>query len=422
VNQTPLGTVSYQYDAANRRTRITYPGTTALYVGYVRDVTGQVTHIRENGATATTGNAIAAYAYDDLARRSSVTLGNGVVTGYAFDPISRLASLTHNLDGAATTNDITHSFTYNSASQILTRTRSNDLYGYAGALTQNEITTLNGLNQATDIAGTAQGHDLRGIIISSGGAVYGYSAENMMTSAVTGSIQFYDATTLHFYTNCSAMNIAIQTRSYEVIRLIIKGILIAISLSIAAYANPPLSIRNLWTLEPITGGNTLNQVKGTLRYRVNNETSDRTLISYGNGVDGKSMLHQCVELIKRYAAALGFPATALGDGKYVAANFAKLSSGAFVYVANGAPNLPKPGAVLSIDGWDALPPGHVGIICNHSDTDAASGTVRIKLFDQNMPVDVWKEITFRNIGGKWFGVMVNKGVERPVVGWADPAG
>jgi RHS repeat-associated protein len=192
VNQTPLGTVSYQYDAANRRTRITYPGTTALYVGYVRDVTGQITHIRENGATATAGNAIATYTYDDLGRRTAVTLGNGAVTNYAFDPISRLQSLTHNLEGAATTNDLTHSFTYNAAGQILTRIRSNDLFAYTGATTQNELYTLNGLNQATNIAGTAQGHDARGNLITSGTATYGYSSENMMTSGPSSATLSYD--------------------------------------------------------------------------------------------------------------------------------------------------------------------------------------------------------------------------------------
>jgi hypothetical protein len=48
--------------------------------------------------------------------------------------------------------------------------------------------------------------------------------------------------------------------------------------------------------------------------------------------------------------------------------------------------------------------------------------VKIKLFDQNMPVNDWKEITFKKTGGRWYGTMSNKGLNHKVVGWADPAG
>ena len=206
-------------------------------------------------------------------------------------------------------------------------------------------------------------------------------------------------------------------------RSILLAALFGLAAPFSAGANPPVGIRSLWALDPAPNGNGLNQVKGVLHYRINGETVDRTLISYGNGLDGQSLLHQCVELIKRYAASLGISTNSgFGDGQYVAQNFATRSSGAFSFVPNDAPNLPKPGAVLSVSGWDALPEGHVGIIANHSDAEAASGMVKIKLFDQNMPVDSWKEITFRNVGGRWRGTMLNKGVERLVVGWANPSG
>ena len=57
-----------QYDLAGRRTRLTWPGS-ALYVDYDHLVTGEVSAIRENGATSGIG-VLATYAYDDLGRRT----------------------------------------------------------------------------------------------------------------------------------------------------------------------------------------------------------------------------------------------------------------------------------------------------------------------------------------------------------------
>jgi uncharacterized protein RhaS with RHS repeats len=68
--------------------------------GIAYDVTGNVTFIRENGATSGVG-VLGSYAYDALGRRTSLTRGNGTVTGFGFDPVSRLASLTQDVGGTA---------------------------------------------------------------------------------------------------------------------------------------------------------------------------------------------------------------------------------------------------------------------------------------------------------------------------------
>lgn len=68
------------FDLAGRRTRITHPD--GFYVDQDYLVTGDVSYIRENGATSGVG-VLAAFAYDDLGRRVSLTRGNGTVTGYA---------------------------------------------------------------------------------------------------------------------------------------------------------------------------------------------------------------------------------------------------------------------------------------------------------------------------------------------------
>ncbi|MCW5725574.1 MAG: hypothetical protein KIS81_11550 [Maricaulaceae bacterium] len=86
----PFGTVSYQYDAAGRRTRMTWPG--GLWVSYEYLVTGEITHIREYGASSGAG-VLAAYSYDNHGRMTQLERGNGVVTSYAYDaalPLIRL--------------------------------------------------------------------------------------------------------------------------------------------------------------------------------------------------------------------------------------------------------------------------------------------------------------------------------------------
>lgn len=108
----PEGTTTSQYDLAGRRTQLTYPGT-GLYVNYDYLVTGDVSAIRENGASSGVG-VLAAYGYDNLGRRTSVTFGNGASQVFAYDAMSRLASLTNDLSG--TTNDLSVTLSYSPAS------------------------------------------------------------------------------------------------------------------------------------------------------------------------------------------------------------------------------------------------------------------------------------------------------------------
>lgn len=56
----PQGTMAYQYDAASRRARATWPD--AFYVTYDYDLTNAVTLTRENGAFSGSG-VLATYSY-----------------------------------------------------------------------------------------------------------------------------------------------------------------------------------------------------------------------------------------------------------------------------------------------------------------------------------------------------------------------
>ncbi len=72
-----------------RRTSMVYPGSCADRPLTDYDVAGNVTKIRENGATSGVG-VLAAYVYDDLGRRTSVTFGNGSVQSFGYDAVVTL--------------------------------------------------------------------------------------------------------------------------------------------------------------------------------------------------------------------------------------------------------------------------------------------------------------------------------------------
>lgn len=195
----PQGTVAYQYDLAGRRTRTTWPGGT-FYVDYDYLVTGEVTKLRENGATSGAG-VLATYAYNNLGRRTSLTRGNGVVTSYGYDAISRLSSLAHN--PAGTTADVTTTFTYNPANQIASLTRNNDSYAWTGAVNVDRNYAANGLNQYSSAGATTFGYDTKGNLTSSGTDTYSYSSENLLKTG-PGSVSLTYDPMLRLYQSSTA--------------------------------------------------------------------------------------------------------------------------------------------------------------------------------------------------------------------------
>ena len=114
---------------------------------------------------------------DELARDAA-----GAITGFSYDPISRLASLSHDLDGAGTANDATFGFGYNPASQITTRSLTNNAYEYPVS-SSTRTYAVNGRNQYTQVGGTTHSWDANGNLTSDGATSFGYDTENRLTSA-----------------------------------------------------------------------------------------------------------------------------------------------------------------------------------------------------------------------------------------------
>ncbi|MGF7151960.1 RHS repeat-associated protein [Sphingomonas zeicaulis] len=187
----PYGTVSYQYDLAGRRTRTTWPD--SFYVTYDHLVTGEVTAIRENGATSGLG-VLASYTYDALGNRKTTTRGNAALTSVNYDAFFRVTQISETYVGA-TTNNLQLQFTYNPANQIRTATRSKNQYAWTGHYNVDRPYTVNGLNQLTTSGAAALSYDARGNLTGDGTLTYAYDYENKLKS-VTGGFTFkYDGFT-----------------------------------------------------------------------------------------------------------------------------------------------------------------------------------------------------------------------------------
>jgi RHS repeat-associated protein len=183
----PQGTLASDYDVAGRRSQLTWPD--GFYVNYDYLVTGEVTAIREKGATSGIG-LLATYAYDDRGRRTTLTRGNGTVTSYQYDSVSRLQQLSHILAGTAANQTI--GMSYNPADQIATRTSSNDEYSWIENQNTSQSYGANSLNEYTAIGSVSPVYDARGNLTNFGTGTYSYSSENLMTGA-PGSVSLsYD--------------------------------------------------------------------------------------------------------------------------------------------------------------------------------------------------------------------------------------
>ncbi len=182
---TPLGTVAMGYDLAGNRVSTVWPD--SFYVTYDRLVTGEVSAVRENGATSGIG-VLATYGYDDLGNRTGIARGNGTTTSYGVDPVSRLTSLTHDL--ASTVNDLSLGFAYNPASQIASITRSNDSYAWTGSANVDRAYAINGLNQMTNVGSGVVGYDVRGNLTSTGNNSYTYSSENLLLTGPSATAAY----------------------------------------------------------------------------------------------------------------------------------------------------------------------------------------------------------------------------------------
>jgi RHS repeat-associated protein len=170
-------TVTSDYDLRGNRTEIAHPD--GAFFKYAYDTADRLFHLSENGPSIT----LASIFPDEQGRRDRIDRDvTGAITDYDYDPISRLEVLTHDLDGAGSGNDAGFGFAYNPASQIVTRTLTNNAYEYPVASSTKSY-AVNGRNQYTQVGGTTHTWDANGNLTGDGATTFGYDTENRLVSA-----------------------------------------------------------------------------------------------------------------------------------------------------------------------------------------------------------------------------------------------
>ncbi len=141
-------------------------------ITYSYYATGEMRAIREGGTD------MLGFSYDNLGRRITLTRGNSVTTNYVYNGASQLTQLRHDLAGGA--QDVTVNLSYNAAGQVALRTSSNDAYAYAGGYNVARDYVTNGLNQYNQAGSVALDYDERGNLVRSGAEVYSYNTRNQL--------------------------------------------------------------------------------------------------------------------------------------------------------------------------------------------------------------------------------------------------
>ena len=185
------------------------PQPQGLSIVYLYDNLGRIEQIATDA-----NDVLAQYAYDELSRRTHMTLGNGASAAYEYDLANRLTKLTHHVSGtdvltfdypdydrvgnrlsARTNADPAQVYTYDNRYQ-LTLVDYNDgtstayQYDRAGNRTQVDQGSVthyfsNGLNQYTVMGGTSLEYDANGNLTGSGGNTsYEYDCENRLTGVL----------------------------------------------------------------------------------------------------------------------------------------------------------------------------------------------------------------------------------------------
>ncbi|CAM3231693.1 hypothetical protein SPAN111604_11970 [Sphingomonas antarctica] len=181
-------TLSYAYDAASNRSRLTHPDGT--YFDFTYDdgarMTGSSWYTPATGTVPYFGMS-----YDDLGRRTTTARASSA-TPYGYDLLGRLSSQTEMFAGGA--GNVTTNFTFNPASQIATVSRANDDYQFSGYVAANRNYAVNGLNQYTSAGTLSIAYDANGNLTSDGTVSYVYDAENRLVSATSagGTTLTYD--------------------------------------------------------------------------------------------------------------------------------------------------------------------------------------------------------------------------------------
>jgi RHS repeat-associated protein len=192
----PVGTspggksLTFQLDGAGNRIQMTWPD--GFYTTTSYDALNRTGVIKENGSAT-----LASYAYDDLSRVTTITLGNGTSIQRTYDNQSGLATLTNALP--ATGDQVQYTYARNQVLDVSSVTSNNGAYQWTGASVGTQSYVADGLNRYTSAQGNTPSYDSSGNLSGYAGWSYSYDVDNRLKTASTGllsipNIKFsYDA-------------------------------------------------------------------------------------------------------------------------------------------------------------------------------------------------------------------------------------
>lgn len=167
-------TITHQLDANGNVIKTTYPS--GYYVVKEYDQLDRLTGIKLNGATT----YAAQFTYDALSRRITKTYGNGNSVSYNYD-------MGNNLLGRGMTvsaGTVNWTYTYNKVHQMLSQSVSDVTYQWRPTGTSTQAYgAANNRNQYPTVGGVSYSYSTTGNLTGDGTWTFGYSVENMLTSA-----------------------------------------------------------------------------------------------------------------------------------------------------------------------------------------------------------------------------------------------
>jgi RHS repeat-associated protein len=170
-------TLVHYYDAGSRRIRLDL-AEGGYFFTYAYDNSGRLSQVWENGTALLNG-----FAYNVFGTVSDRSYGAWAAGAsyYGYDPIGRFNALVHDLGGTGF--DVTTTFGFNPASQIVSRTRNNDSYAWTGHYDVSRGYTANGLNQYLAAGPANFAYDASGNLTSDGSTTFTYDVENRLVAA-----------------------------------------------------------------------------------------------------------------------------------------------------------------------------------------------------------------------------------------------
>jgi YD repeat-containing protein len=163
--------LSQSYDANGNRTIITHPDGQSFAYRY--DGLDRFDGLFEGFDAGLYGRS-----YDGFGRVSLNSRTPGHHSPYSYDALGRLSVQSDYFINY--TGNVTRSYSYNPAGQIVSRTLDNDAYAFTSDVNVNRAYAVNGLNQYTGAGPASFTYDANGNLTGDGVNTYTYDVENRL--------------------------------------------------------------------------------------------------------------------------------------------------------------------------------------------------------------------------------------------------